>query len=712
MPSTPTPSPSANQLLAKAFEHHKAQLLQPAIALYQNVLDIEPNNFDAVHMLGTAYAQLNQLPEALLHLTQAANLRPDNQSCLDNLGKAQVNAKQFESAINTYEQLLQAGTANWSHYFQLGCAYLACKKPDSAKLYLTKVVEANRNHHQAWFKLAQAQQQVQYIAEALSSYKKAMELAPETFAYCANYALLLQQQGQTLEALTAVDKALTLQPNQLSLQLAKLTLLSDKADYSAVVAAASSITAAGNSLSEPAIAALALAQTKLTQYSEAMDTLNNAIANYPLEMNFQFLRAELFCKLDDQTSAMSDYRRVLALQPNHFMALLRSGCALLRLHHYKSAISHFEQCIKLQPDSADAWANKASALIQSKDNIGAKRCFEKAMAVQPANLELIWNYSLVLLRLGQFEQGWKHYESRMHPNKANPVGRRPNFNSKTWNGEAIEDQHLMIWHEQGIGDELMFGAFVQDLVGKAKRITLSCDKRLQPLLQRSHPEIEVVAADPSYDYKTLSSLPDVDIALASLPRLAKVGVEPITHSAQYLVPKPNLVTKWQKRYAKLQQPLTVGIAWRAGAKQDPWYRQVRSVSLEALRHLAGLPVNFVNLQYDSNAKETIAIEKNFGLSMHCWSDADPMNNLEDFSAQVAALDLVVSVDNSTVHFAGALGVPCWMLTPYVSDWRWPEDENKSLWYPDTQTTYRQPKQGDWKTVLHRVRRDLAIHVSR
>jgi ADP-heptose:LPS heptosyltransferase len=150
--------------------------------------------------------------------------------------------------------------------------------------------------------------------------------------------------------------------------------------------------------------------------------------------------------------------------------------------------------------------------------------------------------------------------------------------------------------------------------------------------------------------------------------------------------------------------MKIGISWRGG--KDPKVERIRSIPLEQWELLLSIPcIHFVNLQYGDCSSELNEANKRFGITIYNWEDVDPLKDLDNFAAQIAALDLVISIDNSTVHMAGALGKPIWTLLPFSPDWRWMLNREDSPWYP-TMRLFRQSSPGDWESVIVKVKDEL------
>jgi len=197
---------------------------------------------------------------------------------------------------------------------------------------------------------------------------------------------------------------------------------------------------------------------------------------------------------------------------------------------------------------------------------------------------------------------------------------------------------------------------------------------------------------------------DLIIAIGSLPLRFRADLSCFPHRRSYLTPHPEKVDEWKKRVQSLPDGLRGGISWKGG--KDPRARKMRSVVLEQWKDILLLKgITFINLQYGECKVEIMEAKENLNAVIYDWTDADPLQDLDNFAAQIAALDLVISVDNATVHMAGALGVPVWTLLPYSPNWRWMLDREDTPWYP-AMRLFRQPAFGDWETVMKKVSQEL------
>ena len=328
-----------------------------------------------------------------------------------------------------------------------------------------------------------------------------------------------------------------------------------------------------------------------------------------------------------------------------------------------------------------------------------------------------WALSLLELSQGQFDVGWELYESRYHKNKSTRICTPPLISTPQYHGKNIKKdmlgKHLFICAEQGVGDEVMFASVLPNLASLIKinpdtQITIACDSRLVDLFNRSFNFLTAIPRDPSNCYETIANKLDFWIFIGSLPKFFRTSLKSFHDQPEYLIADAMLSSIWKDRLERLPQKFNIGISWVGGSNDKK--KQDRSLTLEKLSPIlrkACENANIVNLQYGDHSNEIRDLQKKMGFTIYDWEDCDPLKDLENFAAQVRALDLVISVDNSTVHFAGALGTPTFMLTPFDQDWRWPEGENDCHWYPGKVKLFRQCKDnGDWGDVIHNISNSL------
>jgi hypothetical protein len=264
-----------------------------------------------------------------------------------------------------------------------------------------------------------------------------------------------------------------------------------------------------------------------------------------------------------------------------------------------------------------------------------------------------------------------------------------------WTGEKLASGSLLLWGEQGVGDEIMFAGLVPDALRTGNHCILDCEPRLNPLFTRSFPGVQVVSGcGPGLR-------PELEIAAqlptGSLPGLfRKSSAEFAATKSPYLVADPAEREQFRGRYADGRR--LIGLAWQTNNRKTARFR---SISLSRFAPLFALPdTRWVSLQYGRHGKLENQIQAASAPLLFDHT-VDQLKNIDAFAAQVAALDLVITIDNSTAHLAGALGVPVWVMLPFAPDWRWLLEREDSPWYPAVRL-FRQPQPGDWQSVIEKV----------
>jgi Tfp pilus assembly protein PilF len=437
--------------------------------------------------------------------------------------------------------------------------------------------------------------------------------------------------------------------------------------------------------------------------------------------------------------ALACYERAIALAPNHARAHNNIGVIRQQWCEPAAAQAAYQKAVEADPQFGLAWFNLGNCFRQDNRLDEAQTAYRRALVLMPDDAETRINLAIVLRDLRQFDEslvllgqvpinspeqpkaefnkglvhlmrgelqeGWDAYEGRLtiEPDvRFVPVARR-------WDGKPLDTRSILVLSEQGIGDQVMFASCLPDLAGgsgakDAARILVESDHRLVPLFARSFPQITSFAKTTSPE--ALPAIGHVDIVehIGSLPRFVRQRVEDFPRRTGFLTANTDQVAKWRASFARLGGALKVGISWRGG--KDFETRRRRSIALELWEPIFKVPgVRFVNLQYDAAAADAVAAARRFGIALDDATDCDPLVDLDAFAAKMAALDLVLSVDNSTVHLAAAIGRPVWTLLPFAADWRWMLEVETTPWYPSMRLLRCQRPDG-WSELLRHVARRL------
>lgn len=403
--------------------------------------------------------------------------------------------------------------------------------------------------------------------------------------------------------------------------------------------------------------------------------------------------AHVFLFAENAANAIEWYEKALALRPDLPEVHKKIGDAHRMQGAQERAVAAYRRAVALRPGYADALHELGGLLRAERDLAGALACFREAQASEPDHPRAGFAEALVLLLQGNFRAGWAAYECRWKSiDHATPMRL---YLQPAWQGQSI-DGALLLWPEQGVGDEIMFSALLPDVVRTGMRCILECDPRLQPLFARSFPQVEVIsdreaAHDPARGIAA-------QLPIGSLPSFYRNHRTEFSSAiSPYLLADPGRREHYRSRYADARK--AVGLAWYSDNVKTG---KDRSIDLPILKPLfAASELRWVSLQYGEhewlNEQITAA-----GVPVFLDPEVDQLQSLDEFAAQVAAMDLVVTIDNTTAHLAGALGVPVWLLLPFAPDWRWPHaTDGRSPWYPSMRI-FQQPTRGHWGSVVTQV----------
>jgi tetratricopeptide (TPR) repeat protein len=620
-----------------AFQYYQEGKLDDAADVCREILGIQPNHPEAVHLLAMLHYQFQEYTLASSYIEKALQLDPND--CYA--------------------------------YFLLGNIFQEQGNLEKAETLFQKTTELNPSFADAYYNLAIILEKTDQLEKALISYRKALALNPSLADVHNNLGNLLLKMKRFDEAVTYLGNALQLNP-----------------DY---------VLAFNN---------MGMALKGQGHLDEAILHFRKAIELNPAFADAHYNLAIVLKEENKIDEAITYFQRAVELNPAFADAHYNLAIVLKEENKIDEAITYFQRAVELNPAFADAYCNLAIIFEESGLINDALSYYHKALQIVPDDAEVHWNMSLALLSLGNFKEGWRKYEWRFEvkdfKQRAFPIPR--------WDGSSLQGKILFIHAEQGVGEEIMFASCLPEVIAPADLCVIECDQRLVPLFTRSFPTAKVIPHIHSWD-NFPHDIPSVDLktALGSLPLFLRSSLSGFPQYKAYLTPDPLQVEWWRSRFTALGTGLKIGISWRGGGKASD--KRLRSTVLDQWATLFSVPgVHLINLQYGDCSEELREAGEKSGVTIHHWEDADPLKDLDGFAAQVSALDLVISVDNATVHMAGALGIPVWTLLPFACDWRWMREYEDTPWYK-TVRLFRQKSQGDWNKVFERVTSHLKQYIS-
>jgi tetratricopeptide (TPR) repeat protein len=649
--------------VASALELHQGGKLAEAEQLYRRVLALDPRHTDCLHLLGVLAHQVGQDGVAVELIVEAIKIDPRQAAFHCNLGTALQALGRPEQAEASYRRALALRPHFAQAQMNLGAALEAQGKLDAAEECFRRALLLSPNLAEIHVNLGNILQAKGKLEEAAASHEHAVALQPQSATVLYNLANTRLAQGRLDEAAACYRRALRLDPH--------------------LAAAHGNL---GNTL---------LAQGKA---DEAVSCYQDALALQPDDSEVCYNLGNALHAQNLLEEALACFRRAIQLQPQLAQAHYNLGNTLHTLGRMEDAEAAFAQASLLQPRYAEAHYNLGCVLQELGRHQEAVERIATALEIKPDYPQARFALALARVQAGDFAPGWQGYESRWQsPDHETPW--RP-YPQPFWKGEKLPQGRLLLWGEQGIGDEVQFAGLIPEALRSGNRLVLDCAPRLQPLFARSFPGVEVVSGCGPAEAGTMEIA--AQMPTGSLPGLYRGCQKSFAATASpYLQADPQITAEFRARYSD-GGPL-IGLTWRTANTRTG---SKRSIGLTPFAPLLAQPGRrWVSLQYgafDDLEEQARAVQAPLLIDR----SVDQFADIDRFAAQVAAMDLVVTIDNSTAHLAGALGRPVWLLLPLAADWRWLLGRADSPWYP-TLRLFRQTRRGDWRSVLEAVGRALA-----
>ena len=560
------------------------------------------------------------------------------------------------------------------------------------------------------------------LAQAESLFKKAISLRPDNNDYLKNYALTLLDRGDFNQASTCFLNLHSKMPNNLEIVLnylisvisnnhldTALTFIQglknlpihEEAIWSLFIAFAPPYSK--HAIIDEALGFFSMFFSKNNTKS-SKEILNGiAIPNHGdcillnlvprlLEYDFYDENLEFIFELIEKIDCTSN------IDKKYFYL----GFGQSRLGNYKSAVDFYKKALKVNPSNSSILPHLAQSLMWAGFTEEALKLNERHNLKTPLTV-------VQCLNDRKFKEAWELYmSSEQHKHRKAPL---PSFSNEGTN------KNVLVYRDQGIGDEIMFYSCLQDILAQDLSVYVECSPRLHSILERSFPSVkEFIPVDPlDKNIKKFSYIKnysfDSAVRTSRLPQLYRNTFDSFPKCKGYLSADPDLKLFWQERLANLGNGLKVGIAWKGGINFKRGIKQQDISALDPLLNIKG--IQWVNLQYGDITFEKDYFKDHHDIELLSWTDTDITNDFNNLAALLEELDLVIQINNTSLHLAGALGVECWGLLMHESfDMRWFEGETPehTPWYPSV-NLFRQGDQESIHDLLLRVSQSLLKRIN-
>jgi tetratricopeptide (TPR) repeat protein len=542
---------------------------------------------------------------------------------------------------------------------------------DEAERLYKSILAASPDHFEAlhYFGLLEAQRDHHEAADQLM--RRSLEINTGVAVAFANHARVLNALKRSEEAIAACDKALSLNRRLVEAMVSRGIALKDLERYQEALASLDRalIAKPGYAAAQRNRANVLLALGRHADAVRSCDGILKADANDVMAL---VCRGHALKALHRLAEALASFERSLALSPNDIEVLSECGVILHLLNRNEEALVYCDRALAMDRFWTEANAQRAVALQMLGRHEESLLSIRRARAVRPDDKTLAFNESYGHFGLGRLAEGWECYETRFEADPTLPFRAYPR---PRWDGGRVAGT-LLIWGEQGLGDQILYANMIPDVMGLADEIVLEVEPRLVALFARSFAGARVVAiGNEPYRGRV-----DVHVPIGSLGRHLRPDLQAFPKR------ETPLFVADQHRAARLRARLhqddrkVIGLSWRS---RNPKHEDAKTAQLTDFAALLRQPrCRFIDLQYGDTAQERKAVERALGVRVERLDDIDNTKDIDGLAALISACDAVASVSNTTVHLAGSLGCPTWVFLPHGNGrmWYWFENREDSPWY--------------------------------
>ncbi len=668
----------------------KGKHLREASQIYEEILKIDPHHADSLHMLGMV-AHERGATEVALQLIGRAIMAggPGRAGYYSNLGTIFQAHGALAKAVVCYEKAIDIDPLMAEVRMNLGLLQQMCGNNAAALNNYQTAAQLKPELAEAWSNLGNLRQQSGQLEQAEADFRRAMGLKPELAETHYNLGNLCELQGRDQEAEQGYQQALKLKP-ELAEAWGNLGNLLQKQERFEEALACRKAELHLRPRSAEAHYNLATLLVARNRREEAIEQYRMALELNPKLVEAHNNLGSLYRALERPAEAVAEFEQIPKGKPEHAGAYNNLGLAYLSLGRHAEAEAAIGEALALRADLAESWCNLGVVYHARNELDKAEQFYRRAQELKPDISKVRMNLGMIALTRGDFRSGWQDYEWRW---ERAPMQKR-DFAQPQWQGEPLNGARILLHAEQGYGDTLQFLRYLPLVQQAGGTVVLEMQPRMVQMA-RALPGVAAVVAQNA-------PLPEFDVhaPLMSLPVALGTTLETIPDKVPYLV-VPEEARRKAAAIDWAREGVKVGLVWSGNPTflHDAYrFRTVGLAALEPLLQVEG--AHFYSLQLgEEAARQAQATGRIVDLS-------EVTEDMADTAAQIEQLDLVISVDTSVLHLAGALGKPTWALLPYTADWRWLLNRSDTPWYP-TVRLYRQQEPGQWAPVVEAVRAALA-----
>ena len=719
---------SLNTLIAEAliqFQYglnaHQQGQLTVAENYYMQALQLDPHQFEALHMSGVLSYQNGDLDRSVILIEAALAINPKDSTAQSNYGNTLLALQRQNEALAAYENALTIDPQDADGHFNRGNTLHTLERFEEAINAYDRALLINPKDADSYYNRANTLRCLQRYEDALKNYAQSIQIRPDYAPAAMNHGITLVDLKRPIEAIESFKLVLLIEPDHMG-ALAKLALIYQQLNFFIKSAEYQKKLVTKNPLRTDFLNDYGWTLHNLKDYDNAISYFNKALTIDPKYLSAHYNLGNSLRELKQFHRALEHYNIAYDLHSQSYEIIINRGNTLHDLERYAEALSDFDQAISLKQNCSDAFYNRGNTLrmlnrreeaIKSYDSAvtidpnyvaalsnrgialnellrlnDSIASYLTALRIDPSHTDSHWNLSIALLLKGEYLHAWPHYEWRWQlPNFSSP---RRGFKQILWLGtKSLQNKKILLHSEQGFGDSIQFCRYVKLVQQFGATVILEIEKPLFRLLENLDYIDQIITKGeilPDFDYHTpLMSLPFAfHTTLNNIPNSTQ-------ENASYLSSESVLRHQWKVTLNEKIMP-RIGLVWSGRSTHSNDHN--RSLQLADL--IAHLPqgYDYISLQKEIRPADAQSLSQNPQIRHF----GDQIHDFADTAALCELMDLVISVDTSVAHLAGALGKPVWILLPYCPDWRWLLERTDSPWYP-TATLFRATQAGDWHSAL-------------
>jgi tetratricopeptide (TPR) repeat protein len=659
-----------------------------AASILKRALDADRGSSVAMGLLALANMHIRRFNEGEKLLKRALDAGPMEPEVHDIHGRILHSLGKLDAAANAFTRALQLNPQFAMTYRNLGILLLDAGIYDQSTEALITAIRLDPKDAVAFYHLGLIKKRQNLDAEAIDAYSMAVAIKPDYAEAHINLGKIAIDRGKFELGEKACRRAIEVDP---TIAQAHVNL--------------------GMVLRE---------QKKL---DEALIHARKSVELDPADGPAQSNLGNVYMDLQRYQEALSCFRKAMEFQPSFATSYFNYGNALRLLHVLDKADEYYKKAMELDPKRGETHHNQGLVFQEQGNHEMARQKFREAVELTPNHLGLRFSLGLNLFKNGFFDDCWPYLEAGLEGQLRKPNRR---FRVPRWQGEDISDKRILVWREQGVGDEIGYGRRFQHIIDKAGTALFEVDKRLLPIFQRSFPGGTFLPE--KLDAKADAERTDCDVQLPAMnlyqffpfneEEVACIGSpkddieaamacrERALQTKPYLQPDPERVEQMARRFAELPEGLRIGISWRSQYSHRD--RDIHYTKLEMWAPILKLPgITLVNIQYDEREEEIAAVEEAFGVKIHRWKDVDLRRDLEAALALTSQLDMAITASTSPGRIANALGKEVWIMT---AGGHCPDTPVRGEYGSKNRLIWRRFWKEDWSAIINRVARTLEARV--